>query len=625
METSGNTGLPLYSIVILSNKMATDLDNYKLKNELEKLKAAIVKFTPDNDGLVNTVKGLTPKNNILINNLIEAWRTREIPELSEKDIIKQNLDYQSRPKRLETLAQVGLDTNDLVNEKRWILKNADGWYGWIPDSQAYTNRPLIYGGDLDYEKKFEKKVLKYQVSGTINLYRTMKKFLETFIKMGLTNSQICDILLELCKKHVPHQYSSLARHTDNAEKLWIELASSLNNDVEEAKVRKALCGISRKVAEPINLPLFDIKSLYDQILDLTHPGLDPAIHEEKATQHACKCIEFLVSKGIKQLFDNYQRDKVVHNEKINLVELVNIITQQENTRDEYKITQTLYLPPACSRLDIQPDVNTSSEQIVIMRNETYANKRDKQQRILRSRSNSITDDRRESKDRVYHKGYSGGDKSPRYSEEKPYFRRNYSREARIDSSQSRRNQPKYEQRDKSDERYKSYGSKRLYEDASPYRNDTRREASPYQGDSKRDQYNNSYRSDRYRRESRSPDNRYSNNNNKNGQSPVAYRRKSIEPQRRDSRHSPARDGQPQQRGRSSSRDGVKDKCRRCGAIGHMAERCEMFPYWRGKPCDCGLLHRRKDCNSSHGAFVTEMEPQERRGEDQKTDRHMYLN
>ena len=116
--------------------MATDLDNYKIRNELEKLKDAIVKFTPDNDGLVNTVKGLTPKNNILINSLIDAWKTREAPEISEKDIISLNLEYQSRPERQAQLAQVGLDPNDLVNEKRWVLKSRDGWYGWIPDSQA---------------------------------------------------------------------------------------------------------------------------------------------------------------------------------------------------------------------------------------------------------------------------------------------------------------------------------------------------------------------------------------------------------------------------------------------------------------------------------------------------------
>ena len=612
--------------------MATGLDNYKLKNEIEKLKDAVIKFTPDNDGLINAIKSLTPKNNLLINQLVAFWNNREEPKLSEMDIIKQNLDYQAKPERRRNLAEVGMDPDDTVNEKRWIIKNNDGWYGWIPESQAYTELPLIFGGDLDYNKIFERKVLRYQVSGTINLNRTMRKFLETFNSMGLTDEQICEILLELCKKHVPHQYSSLARHTDNAGRLWLELASSLNNDVEESKVRKAICGISRKVGEPINLALFDIKSLYDQLLDLTHPGLDPDEHEMKATKHACKCIEFLVSKGVKQLFETYQRDKVINDEKINLVELVNMITQQENMKDEYKITQTMYLPPGCSNLDMQPDVRTSPEHVLIMQNEAWKNRKHDRKggeyKAPRSRSNSSGYNRKEddyNRDRQETRRFSREDRSPRYGNDKPYFNRDYSRERR-GSSQRRGDQPRREQRQRSGDKYKSYGSERDNKDASPYRGRDRRESSPYNS-GRRDQSNSYNRPERYRRESRSPGPRYGNDGRNNRQSPGRDRRMSGGQRRGDSRESPARSGQTQQRQRSVSGEARNEniKCRRCGGIGHKAEICEMFPYWRGKPCDCGLLHRRRDCNSSHGSHLTEMVNEDRRQDGQNDAPQLYLN
>ena len=98
---------------------------------------------------------------------------------------------------------------------------------------------------------------------------------------------------------------------------------------------------------------------------------------------------------------------------------------------------------------------------------------------------------------------------------------------------------------------------------------------------------------------------------------------SVEYQRRDSRQSPARKIPVEQRRRSTSRDD-NVKCRRCGGIGHKAEQCEHFPYWKGKPCDCGLLHRRRDCNMSRGVHLTELDPQDRREDGQNTVPNMYI-
>ena len=611
--------------------MATGLEGYKLKNELEKLKNAVVKFTPDNQGLVEAIKGLTPKNHLLINALVELWNKREPPTLSEKDVIKQNMEYQAQHGRQARLAEVEMDPNDLVNEKRWILRNYDGWFGWVPEHQEYTKKPLIFGGDLDYNKVFERKVIKYQVSGTINLHRTMQKFLENFISMGLTDEQICEILLELCKKHVPHQYSSLARHTHNAAKLWLELASSLNNDVEESKVRKAISGVSRKVGEPINLALFDIKSLYDQLLDLTHPGLDPEEHDMKATKHACKCIEFLVSKGVKQLFETYQRDKVINDEKVNLVELVNMITTQENMKDEHKITQTMYLPPGCANLDMQPDVRVSGEHVLVMQNEAWKNRknerRDTDYRAPRSRSNSFGNNRKEDDyDRDYRTSRRNRSNNAyqRYNNNKQYFNRDNSRERR-GSFQNRNNQSRSDNRQRSGDRYRSYGNDRDNRNSSQNRGRDRRNSSPYNS-GRRDQSNNNDRSAQHRRESRSPASKYNNDRRNNSRSPGPDRRRSDRQGSRDSRQSPARGGQQQQRRRSKSGGGRDDdiKCRRCGGVGHIADKCEMYPYWRGAPCDCGLLHKRRNCNSSPGSFITEVAREDGRQDGHNDAPHLYL-
>ena len=64
------------------------------------------------------------------------------------------------------------------------------------------------------------------------------------------------------------------------------------------------------------------------------------------------------------------------------------------------------------------------------------------------------------------------------------------------------------------------------------------------------------------------------------------------------------------------------KCRRCGGRDHLGDQCEHFPYWKGKPCDCGLMHKKKECNTFRTSHLTELGPGEQDG--QKDAPNMYL-
>ena len=117
--------------------MATNLENYKMRSEMDKVKAAIIKHLPQHQGLVDELNGLNPKNNILINNLVDKWKNREPPSENVRDIIKNNIDYNSHADRRPDIEARGIDPNEYINEKRWILKEQNAWYRWDPRANEY--------------------------------------------------------------------------------------------------------------------------------------------------------------------------------------------------------------------------------------------------------------------------------------------------------------------------------------------------------------------------------------------------------------------------------------------------------------------------------------------------------
>ena len=202
--------------------------------------------------------------------LQKEWSDRKIQVFDEKDIKELNLAFQSQEteEELNKTAR-GFEGQQTVDSRSWILKSGSKWLGYDPQSQSYFKDPIFYGGDIDFPRNFESLVINDSQSGSINLIWTVRNILDKGVSMGLTDEDWIQVYLLLAKKHLPLAFPSLSRHSCNLNALFLELVSNINLENELARLRAALCGISRKVSEQIHISVFRIKSLYQMVLSIS--------------------------------------------------------------------------------------------------------------------------------------------------------------------------------------------------------------------------------------------------------------------------------------------------------------------------------------------------------------------
>ena len=67
--------------------------------------------------------------------------------------------------------------------------------------------------------------------------------------MALLSSDRIQVFLLLAKNHLPLSFPALSRHANTLDSLFLELVGQINTDSESAKLRTALCMISRKQSD----------------------------------------------------------------------------------------------------------------------------------------------------------------------------------------------------------------------------------------------------------------------------------------------------------------------------------------------------------------------------------------
>ena len=91
--------------------------------------------------------------------------------------------YSDKAKKTVVNDMQGRETIDM-DQKSWVIKSAEKWSGWNAAENVYFEKPLLFEGDISYEKNFQPLIVSGQASKSVNLITSLSKI----IKRG---SQMC--------------------------------------------------------------------------------------------------------------------------------------------------------------------------------------------------------------------------------------------------------------------------------------------------------------------------------------------------------------------------------------------------------------------------------------------------
>jgi hypothetical protein len=349
----------------------------------------------------------------------------------------------------------------------------------------------------------------------------------------------------MAKQYLPLMFTSLSRHSADADSLFKELVSNINIDNEVAKLRSALCTINRKHLEQIHIPIFRIKSLYQMVLSINQPHLTEDKIETRSDHLAISCIAHLVTASTFAQFQIFIQLKAQELEVTGCADACNFLASQEQAGPEFQLTTTMYLPKNCSMLDLASLEATNINELVI--NSTTRQGTSKENKREQKKT-----DRRNSKD------------SNRYDGNRRDNVRRFSKD-RGDEKQTRG-------REKDRERQRQRGQQR--------------DSNQRSNSGNRSQYSSS----------RENQGRRTSSNNRNGSNNRGQRGQQRDSNQRNESKNRGQRGQQRSTSRNRGSPVRLRGCVRCGSDNHTGDACPRFEYWNGPPCStCGYLHKASLC------------------------------
>ena len=508
------------------------LQSIEAKERIEKVLEAINEAFPGKKQIEDELSKYSQSKDTFISKLLELYQQREMPIFTELKIRQMNSAFYSDKSRKQISSK--LHGQELVEmpSRDWVIKTETAWKGWNSSESRYYETPILFEGEIAYERNFAPLVVCDQASKSVNLIVSLEKIIKRGASMCLSESNWSTLFLTFAKNHMPNDHQSLSQYSDDPDTLFEELVASVNAESEIAKIRTSLANISRRPGESIQTPLYRLKTLYELLISISLPSLNSETIKIRADHYGCTVAKHLVSANTAKVLADYVVIRQQRDDKINLMKLCHVITTHEASNPGDRIQTVLNLPSSASRLDSTISAASNIEELMVAASAFPVGHSQNQS----PRRNS----------------HSYPSKQRRSQSKSPY------RQSRSPSRQHNNNW----RRGRNGTAYSPGGSKMYRRSSSG--NQDRNEGRAYSGNRQKSP-----------RKEGSP--RYRENTPNRNQYGSDYSRNSSGNR---SRHS---------QGKSPSGRG---RCDRCNSSAHTSEYCDMYGYTpSGTTCEtCGLRH-----------------------------------
>ena len=250
------------------------LQSIETKDQLHNVLAAINEAFPNRAPIETELSKYSASKEQSIKRLQQEWYNRILPLYTELQVRQMNSAYYSGRAKKQVSADLQGRTLIDMDSRSWVIKSSTRWSGWNAAESAYYDSPLLFEGDINFEKNFQPLIVSDKDSKSVNLIVSLSKMIKRGSEMCLSDANWSILFLSFAQLHMQNDHQTLSKYSDEVDNLFEQIVGAVNADSEVAKLRTSMSHITRKPGESIQTPLYRLKTLYEMLIQINFPDLD---------------------------------------------------------------------------------------------------------------------------------------------------------------------------------------------------------------------------------------------------------------------------------------------------------------------------------------------------------------